>query len=195
MKKLILTLFFISIFSQLQGCAGGLIVIAGTAVAVSSDERSLSQQLDDSSMSVAALDKINELNISNENIRINLVSNSGYLLVVGQVTDQQTKDTIEQKLNTLKQAKGIYNQLRISKPIGFSQQSKDSWITTKVKSQLTGHDDINPLKIKVITENAEVFLIGRVSEEMAKDATNITRKVEGVKQVNRVFQLIENDTK
>ncbi|MFT6986734.1 MAG: osmotically-inducible protein OsmY [Psychromonas sp.] len=195
MKKFISTLFFISIFSLLQGCAGGLIVVAGTAVAVSSDERSLTQQVDDSSLSIAALDKINELNISNEDIRINLVSNSGYLLVVGQVNDQETKDKIEQKLNTLKQAKGIYNQLRISKPIGFAQQSKDSWITTKVKSQLTSHDEVNPFKIKVISENGEVFLIGMVSEKMANDATNITRKIEGVKQVNRVFQLIEEQAK
>lgn len=190
MKKSIVTLFCLAIFAQLQGCAGGLIVLAGTAVAVSSDERTMSEQFDDSELSVKALDKINELGIDDENMRINLISNSGYLLVLGQVTDQQHKDQIDKKLRTLKQAKGIYNQLRISKPIGFSQQSLDSWITTKVKSQLTAHDTVNPLKIKVVTENAEVFLIGKISEKMAKDATNITRKVEGVKQVNRVFQLI-----
>lgn len=191
MKKFVLTLFFISIFSLIQGCAGGLIVIAGTAVAVSSDERSITEQVEDSALSIAALDKINELNISNKEIRINLVSNSGYLLVVGQVNNQQTKDKIEQKLATLKQAKGVYNQLRISRPIGFAQQSKDSWLTTKVKTQLTRHDEVNPFKIKVLSENGEVFLIGTVSEKMADEATNIARKVDGVKQVNRVFQLIE----
>jgi len=190
MKKLMVTLFCLSIFTQLQGCAGGLIVLAGTAVAVSSDERTMSEQFDDSTLSVKALDKINELGIDDENMRINLISNSGYLLVLGQVTDQQHKDQIDKKLHTLKQVKGIYNQLRISKPIGFAQQSQDSWITTKVKSQLTAHDTVNPLKIKVVTENSEVFLIGKINEKMAKDATNITRKVEGVKQVNRVFQLI-----
>jgi len=188
MKKLIFTLLFIATFSLLQGCAGGLIVLAGTAVAVSSDERSLSQQMADSSLSTAALNRINELKISNENMRVNLVSNSGYLLVVGQVSNQQAKDKIDQNLSTLKQAKGIYNELRIARPIGFAQQSKDSWITTKVKSKLTAYDEVNPFKIKVITENGEVFLIGVVSEQMAKDATNITSKVDGVRQVNRVFQ-------
>lgn len=188
MKKLIFTLLFIATFSLLQGCAGGLIVLAGTAVAVSSDERSLSQQMSDSSLSTAALNRINELKISNENMRVNLVSNSGYLLVVGQVSNQQAKDKIDQNLSTLKQAKGIYNELRIARPIGFAQQSKDSWITTKVKSKLTAYDEVNPFKIKVITENGEVFLIGVVSEQMAKDATNITSKVDGVRQVNRVFQ-------
>jgi len=191
MKKLILTLFFISIFSQLQGCAGGLIVAAGTAVAVGSDERTIAEQLNDNALSTAALDKINELSLNDENIRINLFSNSGYLLLVGQVPDQQYKNKIENKLTTLPQAKGIYNQLRIAKPINFTQQSKDSWITTKVKSQLTSHETVNPLKIKVVTENSEVFLIGKVNRDMANAATNVTRKIDGVKQVNRVFQLID----
>ncbi|MCW8994844.1 MAG: BON domain-containing protein [Psychromonas sp.] len=191
MKKLILALFFTAMLSQLQGCAGGLISAAGTAVTVGSDERTIIEQFQDNKLSLAALNKINELNISDKKMRINLYSNSGYLLLVGQVTDQQTKDAIEAKLKTLKQAKGIYNQLRIGRPIGFAQQSEDSWITTKVKTQLTAHDTVNPLKIKVVTENSEVFLIGRVSKEMASTATNITRHVEGVKQVNRAFQLIE----
>ena len=191
MKKFLSILFLLSIFVQLQGCAGGLIVVAGTAVAVTSDERSISQQLDDSKLSIDALDKINELNINHQEIRINLITNSGYLLVIGQVSDQQTKNKIEQKLKTLKNVKGVYNQLRINKPIGFTQQSKDSWLTTKVKSQLASHETVNPLKIKVVTEDAEVFLIGKVNKEMAKDATNVTRKVEGVKQVNRVFQIIK----
>ena len=191
MKKLILTLLLTATFSQLQGCAGGLIVAAGTAVSVSSDERTLAEQLEDNALSTAALDKINELNINNENMRINLFTNSGYLLVVGQVNSQRNKDAIESKLTTLDQVKGIYNQLRIAKPIGFAQQSRDSWITTKVKSQLTAHDRVNPLKIKVVTENAEVFLIGRVNKVMANAATNITRNIDGVKQVNRVFQLID----
>ena len=191
MKKLLSTLFLLSLFVLLQGCAGGLILVAGTAVTVTSDERSISQQLDDSKLSTDALDKINELNINHQEMRINLITNSGYLLIIGQVSDQKTKNRIEKKLNALENAKGIYNQLRINKPIGFTRQSKDSWLTTKVKSRFASHETVNPLKIKVVTEDAELFLIGRVTEKMAKDATNVARKVEGVKQVNRVFQLIE----
>jgi osmotically-inducible protein OsmY len=188
MQKIFLSVFLGTLL-LLQGCAGGLIVIAGTAVTVSSDERSISEQLSDDSLSMDALYKINELDINDENIRINLVSNSGYLLVIGQVTNPQLSKQIEEELNTLENAKGIYNQLRIGQPIGFAQQSKDSWITAKVKGKLTANDNVNPLKIKVITENSEVFLIGKVTTEMAAQATAITRQVDGVKRVNRVFQL------
>ena len=191
MKKILTSILLISTLSLTQGCAGGLIVIAGTAVAVSSDERSISEQLKDDSLSLTALDKINELKLISQDMRINLISNSGYILVIGQVSSQKISNQIEQKLNTIAEAEGVYNQLRIGRPIGFAQQSKDSWITTKVKSQLATHSEVDPLKIKVITENAEVFLIGRVAPDMSNFATDITRKVDGVKQVNRVFQIIE----
>ncbi|MFT7052577.1 MAG: osmotically-inducible protein OsmY [Psychromonas sp.] len=191
MQKIFLSVFLGSLLLLIQGCAGGLIVIAGTAVTVSSDERSIAEQISDDSLSMDALDKINGLKISHEHIRINLVSNSGYLLVIGQVTNQQLSDKIEKELTTLANAKGIYNQLRVGQPIGFAQQSVDSWITTKVKGKLTANDDVNSLKIKVITENSEVFLIGKVTKEMSDQATAIARQVNGVKRVNRVFQLID----
>jgi osmotically-inducible protein OsmY len=191
--KLKLTLLpFILTLLILQGCAGGLIVVAGTAVAVSSDERSFTTQISDDQLALAALDKITELGINQRDIRINLITNNSNLLIIGQVNNEAQKQMIGDKLKTLTKVKQVYNQLRISKPIGFTQQSKDSWITTKAKSQLTAHDEINPFKIKVITENGELFLIGRVNKATADSATNICRKISGVKRVNRVFHIIPN---
>lgn len=190
MKKQLALFSLLLSLILLSGCAGGLIVVAGTAVAVTSDERSLSTQIDDDNLALAALDKINELNLNNRNIRINLITNNGYLLIIGQVSSEAEKSQIEENLNTLKGLKEVYNQLRINQPIGFTQQSKDSWITMKAKSQLTANAEVNSFQIKVVTEDAELFLIGRVDKKTADTATNITRKISGVKQVNRVFQII-----
>ncbi len=190
MKKNILLAALLLSFSLLQGCAGGLILVAGTAVAVTSDERSMATQIADDNLALAAHDKIIELPFDHRNIRINMIANDGYLLVIGQVNSEQQKSDIEVALKTLEEAKKVYNQLRINKPIRFTQQTKDTWITTKAKSQLTADENINPFKIKVVTEDAELFLIGSVDEKTADTATNVTRKISGVKQVNRVFQII-----
>lgn len=188
--KMKLLLPFLSILLVLQGCAGGLIVVAGTAVAVASDERTVSTMVEDDRLAVDALNLINELDINEDDIRINLITNNGYLLVIGQVNNELQKQMIGNELNTLKTVKEVYNQLRIGPTIGFTQQSKDSWITTKTKSKLTAHEDVNAFKIKVVTENSEVFLIGRVDKKTADAATNISRQISGVKHVNRVFQMI-----
>jgi len=193
MKQRLTILTLLLSLTLLSGCAGGLIVLAGTAVAVNSDERSIATQIADDNLSLTALDKVNELAINPALLRINFISNDGYLLVIGQVSDETQKARIEAQLNTLTDAKAVYNQLRIGKPIGFSQQSKDSWITTKAKSQLTAHDSVNPLKIKVVTENGELFLIGLVDNKTADAATNVARKISGVTHVRRVFQIIPEE--
>jgi len=179
---------------MLQGCAGGLIVAAGTAVAVSSDERSISQLVKDDDLSEKAIDAVIASKAYNDNIRINIVANNSYLLLVGQIDTQANSNEIENELNNVSGVVGVYNQLRINKPIGLIQKTKDSWLTTKVKSQLTSHDKVNPLKIKVVTENGEVFLIGQVTQEMSDFATEVTSNVEGVKQVIRVFEIIPAKT-
>lgn len=174
----------------LQGCAGGLIVAAGTAVAVSSDERSIAQLVKDDDLSEAAIDAIVASDAYSREIRINIVANNSYLLLIGQIDSQEHSNQIESLLNNIDGVAGVYNQLRVNQPISIVQQTQDTWLTTKVKSQLTGHDKINPLKIKVVTENAEVFLIGQVTKEMSDFATEITSNIDGVKQVVRVFEII-----
>jgi osmotically-inducible protein OsmY len=173
----------------LQGCAGGLIVAAGTAVAVSSDERSVSQLIKDDDLAEGAIDAVLASEAYNERIRINIIANNSYLLLVGQVDNEANKAKIENAVNNVPGVAGVYNQLRVGPAIGFARQTQDSWLTTKVKGKLTAHDEVNPLKIKVVTENAEVFLIGQVTPAMADYATSITSKVDGVKRVVRVFEV------
>lgn len=190
MKKQLSTLIFLSSLLLLQGCAAGLIAVAGTAVAVSSDERSISTQIDDDKLAMAAIDKVNRLNVDSQKMRISLITNNGHLLIIGQVPTDKQKKLIETELRTVKGVKKVYNELRVNKPIGFTQQTKDSWITTKVKSQLTADDDVNSFQVKVVTEDGELFLIGRVDKKTADTATNIARKIAGVKRVNRVLHII-----
>ena len=165
----------------LQGCSHGLL----------SDNRSISQQVRDDNLSLQTLDAINELKLYRKETRINIITNSGYILLIGQVKNRITKQKIDKKLALIKDVKGIYNELRIAKPISFAQQTEDSWITARVKTKLARERDVNTFEIKVITENNEVFLIGSVTKEVSDDATNITRKVSSVKQVNRVFQIVK----
>ena len=70
----------------------------------------------------------------------------------------------------------------------ISQYSSDSWITSKVKTALFTQNGLRSGRIKVVTENSDVFLMGVVSEEQAKLAVKRTRKVPGVQRVIKVFE-------
>ncbi len=84
----------------------------------------------------------------------------------------------------------IHNQIRIGSNIGITTQTHDSWLTSKVKGQLLTAKDISSNNIKVVTENAEVFLMGLVSDSESTQAVNIARNVSGVERVVKVFEYL-----
>ena len=66
-----------------------------------------------------------------------------------------------------------------------SQPVNDTWITTKVKTELLAAEDVSGLDIKVETTNGEVKLSGRVDNQAQIDkAVAVARKVKGVGKVD-----------
>ena len=85
----------------------------------------------------------------------------------------------------------VYNEIRTGNKVSFGTASSDTWITTKVRSQLLGSDQVKSSSVKVTTENGEVFLLGLVTNEEAKAAANIASRVSGVKHVTTAFTLLK----
>lgn len=66
-----------------------------------------------------------------------------------------------------------------------SQPVNDTWITTKVKTELLAAEDVSGLDIKVETTNGEVKLSGRVESQAQIDkAVSVARGVKGVSKVD-----------
>jgi len=177
----------------LQGCTKSVIDTTKTVVKAATPVNigTYKPTPNDSDLSIIAIEKIIASDAYQKGMRINLVTNDGRVLLIGQVDTEQNRAKIEKEVVNIKGVKEVYNQLRVGKPIAFTQQVKDSLTTIKVKTKLISHNKINALKIKVITEDDEVFIIGTVSKEMAYYATFVTRQITGVGRVIKVFQLEE----
>lgn len=66
-----------------------------------------------------------------------------------------------------------------------SQPVNDTWITTKVKTELLAAEDVSGLDIKVETTNGVVKLSGRVDNQAQVDkAVSVARGVKGVSKVD-----------
>ncbi|MDK7090480.1 BON domain-containing protein, partial [Escherichia coli] len=78
-------------------------------------------------------------------------------------------------------------ELTIGPKISFAQISKDSWITTQVKSKMLVDGRVKATDVKVISENGEVFLLGTLTHAQADAAADIASKISGVKKVIKVF--------
>ena len=85
----------------------------------------------------------------------------------------------------------MFNEVRQGQPIGLGTASSDTWITTKVRSQLLSTDQVKSSNVKVTTENSEVFLMGLVTEREGRAAADIASRVSGVSRVTTAFTYIK----
>ena len=70
-------------------------------------------------------------------------------------------------------------------PAKSDQPVTDTWITTKVKSELATTDGVKSTEIEVTTKNGVVALIGVLgSKESVEKAIAATKSVKGVKSVD-----------
>ena len=172
----------------LQGCAAAVVAGGATAVTAANDRRTIGSQIDDSSIVVKAERALEANKALDEQAHINVNSYNGILLLTGQAPTQDMVDTASQLVQGIQGVKDVQNQIRIGNPISFTTRSRDSWITTRVKSLLLADKEISALNIRVITENGEVFLMGIVGEQEGDKAVEIARHVNGVSRVIKAFE-------
>ncbi|MGL5343801.1 MAG: division/outer membrane stress-associated lipid-binding lipoprotein [Plesiomonas sp.] len=176
---------------MLQGCIGAVLV-SSVAVAgkVATDPRSVGGQIDDETLELRVGDALAKDAQIRKEARILATAYEGRVLLVGETPTQALSKQAAQITAGVNGVTAVYNEIRISKPISFGTISNDTWITTKVRSQLLTSDKVKASNVKVTTENGEVFLIGKLTRAEAEEATNTARNVAGVKRVVKVFEYL-----
>ena len=194
MKSRVL-LLLVTALPLLQGCAGLFVASAATTASIANDRRSFGSVIDDQNIELKAANAIATRSDITKASRISATSINGKVLLVGQTPYTQYSRDAEKLVSRVSGVRHVFNEIRISKPLGFGQQSTDTWITSKVKSQMLAQKGMDSTRFKVVTENGEVFLMGLVTREEAERAVNLTRKISGVRQVIKVFEYIQADGK
>ena len=157
---------------------------------MATDRRSIGHQIDDQSVEVKAYNEITKNQALNENTNLHIISVNGSVLIIGQAPNTYLRDQAIKIVNDIDGVVRIHNQIRIGNLTSITTQTNDVWLTSKVKSALFSSDKVNGDAIKVITENAEVFLMGLVTKAEADIAINITRNISGVNRVYKAFEYL-----
>ncbi|MEZ8189666.1 BON domain-containing protein [Vibrio sp. 1F279] len=177
---------------SLSGCAGLFIAGAATTANLVTDTRTTKEIWSDNNIEFEVAAMTNKPPFRG-NVSITASSYRGSVVLMGQATTDAERRAFESQAKAVTGVESIHNQIRVKEPLSVSAISKDSWITTKVKSALLAKSELNGIKVKVITEDSEVFLLGLVSREHADIATQVARNISGVKQVIRAFEYGEDD--
>ena len=199
MQKKTKTYFkIISLFlslNMLHGCitaatatAAAIGAGAGVGVYMYQDRRTPGAIVEDQKIEIKATAKL----LSDKNIRkyssIAVNSFNHVVLITGQTSDEELMDDIHQVVTDTKGVNKIYNEVTVEDPLTIQAKAEDAYITAQIKTKFLTHTGVSPLKIKVVTENKTVYLLGLVTKDEAKLAVKLTNEVEGINNVVKIFE-------
>lgn len=178
----------------LTGCAGAMMAGTVSGAVMLNDERSIKTQLDDTNADFSIDSALRSNEEISDRCNITGVSMNGNVLLIGQAPSSRLRDLAISIVQGLKLGGKIHNQIRIGNPISFTTRSNDSWITTKVKGRMLNDAKLDMSRIKVVTENGEVYLLGVISREQADLAVDVARNTSGVRRVIKVFEYTDGNS-
>lgn len=180
------------IMMSLSGCAAVVVGTAATTGAVvSQDRRTTGAVVEDSAIEYKAKSIVDALTPTHqrEKVHVNVVSYNGNVLLLGQVPNDIFVHKIIPEIKQIPKVNKVINELTYDPATSLLVRSNDSMLTTKVKTAMMMQSDrINATRVKVVTENSIVYLMGIISKEEEKIAVDIARHVKGVKKVVKIFE-------
>ena len=175
----------------LSGCGSFLASLESNTMEDNLGERTMGQQLDDESIEIKAVVNIRAANDSFDHAHLVVVSYNGYVLLAGQVESEALKSQATEVVRKIRNVRRIYNELEVASPSSGMTRTSDTWITTKVKSYLRGSTGIEGGRVKVVTENGVVFLMGLATRAEAARVADTASGISGVQRVVRIFEIID----
>ncbi|MDB6061825.1 MAG: phospholipid-binding protein [Verrucomicrobiaceae bacterium] len=153
--------------------------------------RSLGSVIDDQTIETTATANINRAAQALDDANVIVVSYNGNVLLIGQVPNEELRVRAAEVAANVKSVKSVRNELTVGDNASFAVHSSDTLITTKVKSRLLTAANIKDSRVKVITENGVVFLMGLVTHEEADLAGKATQDTGGVQKVVLLFEYVD----
>ena len=155
--------------------------------------RSFGNKIDDQFTAPEVVRAIKDahIDLSTSTSRIVVTSYNGIVLVTGQTPRADLKELAGKAANSVQSAKKVHNELQITQPTSGLVRSNDALLTTSIKTRMLSYNDVPASKVKVVTENGVVYLLGIISRAEAQRATSVVQDVNGVQKIVRLFEYID----
>jgi len=178
----------------LNGLVGVLIlaVCAGCA-SVTGDpaKRTAGEMIDDQLIESAGKRQLNKADPQLKAGHIVIVSYNGVVLLTGQVESEALRTKAQRIIEGLKNVRVVHNEIQVAGPAGMIARTNDTWLTTKVKTKLIANKEVDADRVKVVTEDSVVYLLGMIPRIEAETAAQVARSVYGVQKIVKVFEYVE----
>ncbi|WP_278956540.1 BON domain-containing protein [Aquipseudomonas alcaligenes] len=113
---------------------------------------------------------------------------NGVILLAGQTPRADLKEKAAQVANGVQGVKKLHNELQVLQPTSALARSNDVLITSKIKTLMLADSKVPSAKVKVVTENGIVYLMGLVTRAEGAAATNVASGASGVQKIVTLYQ-------
>lgn len=177
----------------LGGCGAILVGGAATGAAVVYDRRDAETVLEDQKIEIQLIDLKDKNPQLAEQTQISATSYNRLVLLTGQARSVDASRRFAALVARIPGVKRVINEVQIGPDLSLTEQSKDSYLTAKVKTALIGIEDegFEASRIKVVSHDGAVYLMGLVTQREAEIAVEEARTIGGVTKVVRVFEYIQ----
>lgn len=164
-------------------------VVAGAAAGMVYDRRSVTT-LEADARIFHVVHKNIVTNPQFRDSRILVSSFNRVVLLVGQTPTASFRVMAEKIAHNTPGVIRVYDEVTVDNSLSMTQRTKDSWITSQVRSNMLTKKGLESGSIRIVTENGVVYLMGIVSAEQGSLSVDVARRVNGVRKVVKIFQYI-----
>ncbi len=174
----------------LSGCATVLDATRDEPIQDNPTSRTTGSYIDDELIEVKSLVNLNKASASLKESHISVTSYNGSVLLTGQVANEADRNLASQVVSEIAKVKSVHNELAISGPTSHIVRTNDAWITAKIKTNMIAEKNLDSTRIKVVTENGVVYLMGMVKPQTADLAVAVVKQSHGVQKIVKVFEYV-----
>ncbi len=181
----------------LSGCLPTVFTAATTSTVAVAKDQSLGSTVDDVKIATGIKASFVKNNFKELYTKIAVEVVQGRVLYTGTVEKEEDITTAVQIAWDQKNVQEVISELKVasnSNHFDLVQYTKDTMITSQIKSKIFANRDIKFVNYTIVTTNNVVYVFGLArSEEELEKVTDIAAKVRGVEKVVSHVKLIEDN--
>lgn len=177
----------------LGGCAAAIVTGVATGGALVHDRRSTGTIIDDQEILLEAMRQRNADEQIVQRSNISLTVYNLQILMTGQAERNDIVERLRNELGSIGRVRGVYNEVVIGAESTWADATGDAYLTSKVKLALfnINMDGFDPTRVKVVSAQGTVYLMGLLTATEADAVTEEVRYVSGVKRVVKLFEYVD----
>ena len=155
--------------------------------------------VEDRGITGVASDQILRMEVDNEisdtlsdSSEIDVTVYKGRILLTGIATSEKAKSGAVHIARSIAGVKDVIDGMNIQGEDGFSEYSRDAWMTTKLKAALYADEDVMAPNYLVTTFDKVIYIFGTAySQEEMKRVLDAAYDITGVKKVVNLIEVLK----